>query len=591
MAKKAAGKKGAAKDKATRKKAVKRKPAGKTTVGRRTAKKRASASLSPLGAVTKRSAKKPPKMPVPRSTPKVIPKNANVKVGAPAAALDPRLIGFAGYPSVVMLDKPGGKAVNQLLWGDWLLRRKGVRPQDGFVEISARGSRGWVKEDDIQDKRLLEIVFVDIGQGDGALVVTPDDEHILVDAGQEDNMFRFLRWKYGKFAKAWTFKAFVISHPDQDHYKGFQRLFEEPNVNVETVYHNGLIERAGDKLLGAEKKVGAVNYVQDVILDKDQLAALLAPDEARGRKVYPNMLKTALDSGRVADIRMLSVVDRHLPGFGPHDKSNVKIDVLGPVPEGERKAPMLRRFDSGAKYGVTKNGHSVVLRIAYGRRTILLGGDLNIPAEEYLLQHHTGKIVPPKSRNEADEIVAAARKVFECDVTKACHHGSADFTSLYLRAVNPLATVISSGDDEPHAHPRADSIGTIGKFSRGDRPLIFSTELARSGKELIKNPNLLRAELEAAQKNVEAAEKAGGQAAKKAKAEYDKVIRNITGKLDRSIAVYGAINLRTDGNRIVMAQRLERASSRRKKWDIYLLEEDKSGTLQFKSKHDEPELE
>jgi beta-lactamase superfamily II metal-dependent hydrolase len=561
----------------------------KKTATKRT--KKAKKSAMPIGAVARSSVKRQPKMAVPRTTPKSIPKNANVKAGAPGVtAVDLRLVGFAGYPSAVMFDKPGGKAVNQLLWGDWLIRKKGSRPQDGFVEISARGSRGWVKETDIKDKRLLEVVFVDIGQGDGALVITPDDEHILVDAGQEDNMFRFLRWKYGKFEKPWTFKAVVISHPDQDHYKGFTRLFEEPNVEIETVYHNGLIERVGDKLLGVEKKVDGVNYIRDVVVTKGQLAELLASDDARGKKIYPNMLNTALNSGRVGDIRMLSAADRHMPGFGPDDKSNVKIDVLGPVPEGERNAPMLRRFDTSTSYGVTKNGHSVILRIAYGRRTILLGGDLNIPAEEFLLQHHTGKTVPPTTRKDADELVAAARRVFECDVAKACHHGSADFTSFYLQSVNPIATVISSGDDEPHAHPRADTLGTIGKYARGDRPLIFSTELARSGKELIKNPNLLRADLDAAQRKLDAVPTSDTQALKKAKAEYDKALKNITSKLDRSIAVYGAINLRTDGDKVVLAQRLERASSKRKKWDIYLLEEDKNGVLRFISKHEEPAL-
>ncbi len=151
--------------------------------------------------------------------------------------------------------------------------------------------------------------------------------------------------------------------------------------------------------------------------------------------------------------------------------------------------------------------------------------------------------------------------------------------------------MISSGDDEAHSHPRADSLGTIGKFARGDRPLIFSTELARSAKELIKNPNLLRADLEAAERKLNAVPTSDASALKKAKAEYDKVLKNITSKLDRSIAVYGAINLRTDGNRVVMAQRIERASSKKKKWDIYMLEEDKTGVLQFKSKHEEPVLE
>ncbi|MCU0405332.1 MAG: hypothetical protein MUE99_12380 [Chitinophagaceae bacterium] len=46
--------------------------------------------------------------------------------------------------------------------------------------------------------------------------------------------------------------------------------------------------------------------------------------------------------------------------------------------------------------------------------------------------------------------------------------------------VKPYATVISSGDNESHAHPRADAIGCAGKYSKSKRPLVYSTELARS---------------------------------------------------------------------------------------------------------------
>jgi hypothetical protein len=49
-----------------------------------------------------------------------------------------------------------------------------------------------------------------------------------------------------------------------------------------------------------------------------------------------------------------------------------------------------------------------------------------------------------------------------------------------MALVNPFATVISSGDNEAYAHPRADAIGCAGKYARGIRPLVFSTELARS---------------------------------------------------------------------------------------------------------------
>ena len=130
--------------------------------------------------------------------------------------------------------------------------------------------------------------------------------------------------------------------------------------------------------------------------------------------------------------------------------------------------------------GKTKNGHSVVLKLEYRGVKILLGGDLNTPAEEYLLRHYTGLDPKPETPEDEQELIARARETFEADVAKACHHGSADFTDLFLRAVNPTATIVSSGDNESHAHPRPDSLGALGKNGRGSRPLIFSTELARS---------------------------------------------------------------------------------------------------------------
>jgi hypothetical protein len=41
--------------------------------------------------------------------------------------------------------------------------------------------------------------------------------------------------------------------------------------------------------------------------------------------------------------------------------------------------------------------------------------------------------------------------------------------------------------------------------------------------------------------------------------------------LDRSIATYGAINLRTDGTKVVLAYKLEERS-KTEEWDIYTLE-------------------
>jgi beta-lactamase superfamily II metal-dependent hydrolase len=495
----------------------------------------------------------------------------------------PEEIHFAGYPAAVVSATPEGKAVQQLLWGDFV-RKTGNR-QDGWVEIFARGTKGWVEETALQSNRILEVVFVDIGQGDGCLVVSPDDKQLLVDAGQGDNMRRFLRWRFNKFQKPSQFEAIVISHPDADHYKGFDEIFDETNVRIGTIYHNGIVERAGDDPLGPK----ADGFLTDIIPDHAALAKLLAKPASFQGKQYPTMLNKALSSGRVGNIRMLAAGDKFMPGFTGN--KGFAIEVLGPVVEpDERGNPRLRWLKD---VGKTKNGHSVVLRLRYNHVSILLGGDLNIPSEQLLLSHHTKMKVPPTNAEQEGLIVEAARKVFQVDIAKACHHGSADFSDLFLQSLNPIATIISSGDAEPHAHPRADSLGTVGKFSRGARPLVFSTELSRSAAELVKHPHVLRVQFREAQKSLEQAKDRLAKvtadkekdAAEKAVAKAQKAFDKLVDGLERSVAVFGAINVRTDGEKVVIAYKIERPSSPKKKWDVYQLEPTEAGILRFVSQH------
>lgn len=518
---------------------------------------------------------------------------ASKKVAANASNNDPVRC-FAGYPATVVFAEPGGKkltekgkrALEQLLWGDYV----GVRgpSKDGWVRVRTRHvHEGWVRESEIRKDRLLEVIFVDIGQGDGCLVVTPGDKHILIDAGQGDNFIRFLRWRYPKFAKERVFESIVISHPDSDHYAGFKELFGAgcPNVKVGTIYHNGIIERNAEKkpdTLGPRAKDGGVTYLTDVVKDNVRLEQLLSASSVWKKKAYPTMLKEALGCERVDDIRMLCEKDKHMPGYRPGENEfGVTIEVLGPIVEPDAAGnPRLRWFGSLSEIGPTKNGHSVVLRLHYRNVSMLLGGDLNIPSEQLLLGHHTGLPIPPTNEEERRLVVEAARKVFRADVAKSCHHGSADFSELFLDAVNPIATVISSGDEEPHAHPRADSLGTIGKFSRGARPLIFGTELSRSASEAIKHPSVIREKFRKAQGKIQDAKT--DEARQKAVDAFEKLVQSI----QRSIGTYGAVNVRTDGERVVIAYKIEAVTRKDKMWDIYKLEPE-GGVLRFKSKHEE----
>lgn len=477
---------------------------------------------------------------------------------------------YAGYPSALIFDQPQGKAIKMLLWGDHVAITGPANA--GWLPVKSRGVTGVMAEASLSDERLLEIVFVDIGQGDGALVITPDDRHLLIDAGEQDNMYRFLRWRYNRFEQPFTFEAAVISHPDQDHYKGFAPIFGDAQLRFKNLYHNGIVERAGPKSASLGPKTSG--FLTDVVTSKAELKALVDDPAVNSGKQYPRLLQALLASGRVDEARGLSAGDGHVPGFAP-GQSPLTIELLGPERDVVAGKPALKWFGG---VGETKNGHSVVLRLVYRDISVMLGGDLNIPAEHHLLGKTTGHAMPPA---EADRsaIIEGARRRFRVDVAKACHHGSADFSDVFLQSVDALVTVISSGDDESHGHPRADALGAIGRWGRGNRPLVFSTELARSAPETIKQPFVFRQKLDAAYAELRAA--AGDAAIAKARKKVDDLLV----KIERSVAVYGAISLRSDGRRIVMAQKIERPDGVQGAWDLYRIEPDAAGVLRYQSKH------
>jgi len=520
---------------------------------------------------------------------------------------------FAGYPSAFVYaeptldrDKPSAAVIDHLLWGDYVNVLGGSHARrNGFRRVSIRGSRiGWMLEGTFQKKRLLEVVFVDIGQGDGCLLVTPEDDHFVIDAGQGDNMYRFLKWRYRfqRQEEAFHFKGGVITHPDSDHYGGFRYLFADDKVHFDTLYHNGLVERHGGKTeqLGSRAWTERPrrSYCTEIIRSKSALKRFLdhADWRARGRrgdKMYPAMLEAGLDNGSFSRFEELDV--RSGGGFlkGYEADKPLTMRILGPVSEDiDNHRRVLRWFGS---HGKTKNGHSIIFRVEYGKVSMLLGGDLNIPSEQLLLTHHTRlQRLPSESDAEAyAEFREQARAVFQVDVAKTCHHGSADFFRPYLDATNPIVTVISSGDEESHSHPRADTLGTVGKYQRGVRSLLFNTELARSSGERLAIPSRLRLSIERL-----SAEIVGLEVERAAEDLTEDEIETIDARLDskregrerlwkvlgRSVSVYGAINLRTDGERIVLAQKLEKKRGNTE-WDIYRLEHDGSD-FHYRSKYE-----
>lgn len=472
------------------------------------------------------------------------------------------------------------KKVKQLLWGDWLSILEEMA--DGWSKVRWGSETYLIRQSDYTQERPLEVVFLDVGQGDGCLLVTPfsppDERVIVIDAGEGDNMYRFLGWRFGKLRKRFGFHAAVITHPDQDHYKGFQRIFDQPLFSFERVYHNGIGERAGPDRFGPSDATG--RFLTDLVETHEDAQALYASPNRHGRMPFPALINTAIESGRVDRVEMLSTEHgeafdgrRWMPGFSPSNGNELTIEILGPVVEPDQAgAARLRWFGdtptaAEADQGKTKNGHSVLLRLCYRDFTLLFGGDLNLSAEHFLLRHYGGVQAGHPLANAVDQ----ARTRLRSDVMKSCHHGSADVTDEFLRAVDPFAFVVSSGDEESHVHPRPDLLGRLGRHGRGAAPLVLCTEILRSTREKEDRSKLVRLrQLDAIIENPATAQDARTAARKERSA-----VQALLAK--RNVEVYGAINLRTDGRHLAVSFLMEKVREGRggpKRWQTYWFSHD-----------------
>lgn len=459
--------------------------------------------------------------------------------------------------------------VRQVLWGDFL-NVEGEEP-DGWLKIvwspndPAKRREVFIPKEHADDRRPLEIIFVDVGQGDGSVLITPErdtrERIIVIDAGQGDHMETFLNDRF-KAYRGFNFDAAVLTHPDKDHYFGFGSIFANPKIGFKTVYHSGLVERPVD---GTFEKLGGLTagspaYLTDLPEDDTAIEAMFGNPATIGDFDYPKVMHGAVMNPKVLDYRMLSTEHgtkedgkTYMPGFAPSDGRVYSIEVLGPVVERDAAGkPRLRRIGS---YGETKNGHSVLLRLTYGKFSIFFGGDLNEPAEKFILQHYgeTNKF-PATGSDAYRDMVAKARKRFGSDVMKVCHHGSEKVTDAFLETVKPACFVISSGDQEGHVHPRPDLLGRLGRFGRGAAPVLLSTELQRSTRER-EDRRLVDALIAGIDR---LATSATDTLKTKMKEQVEQLGRT-------NVEVDGAIYVKTDGERLIAAFKIE-TGSEKKKW-------------------------
>src|SRR5215207_1775495 len=355
-----------------------------------------------------------------------------------------------------------------------------------------------------RDKGVLKFSMVDVQQGDGMILETPPDENdetriVFIDGGDNKLFARHVAARYhhrkSSAASPLEVDLILITHGDADHFDGLndikrsetersisarKRLFIHPR----RVYHNGLV-KAPDHLklksLGRTIPHNGTPMIVDPYDDPRDAPGEMqnGPFKRWGKTLTQWEERDNITFKRVAHGMNADQLFSFLgPAVKVESQGPFTVEVTDPQ-DGKRKdaLPFLHKppesvllhLEEGAdpdsddfSVSHTINGHSIALRLTYGNVRFNLTGDLNQESMALMRQNI----------DLAD---------LEAEVVKAPHHGSADFDFEALKAMRPVVSLISSGDEsanKEHIHPRATLVSALGKVSRGKTGIILCTELA-----------------------------------------------------------------------------------------------------------------
>jgi beta-lactamase superfamily II metal-dependent hydrolase len=467
--------------------------------------------------------------------------------------------------------KPTGDKLKTivLFWGDQVK----VTGKQGDQQVAEFQQREWSEADGkyktvkyagllpkktkFRDDSVLKVRFVDIGQGDGALVETPGGQIVFIDGGEEEHMRRYINVAFSHVlrTKPLHCAAIVVTHGDADHFAGLTHLVSssrnsngEPLLTADRVFHNGLVKvskASGKTAFGKNVSDNGVVYATEL---EDDLTEV--PDKRMNKPflAWKEALKNLKNkAGKKPSIERVEYGDSEKFSFLADE--GIGVQVLGPITEMVKSRPALRFLktpgSSSLSASHTVNGHSIVLKLTYGNVRFLFGADLNEESEERLLE-----------RARIDNISLAS------EVLKVPHHGSSDFSPRILEAIRPVVSIVSSGDEneaKEYIHPRSGLIGALGRYSRAtvSKPLVYVTEMVAFFKRY---PD---------RNKITSFTKAG----KDGKQVY-------AGFNAYSKSQFGIVHVRTDGKRVLVATHSGKADQK----ESYVFHVDERGDITFEDK-------
>jgi competence protein ComEC len=244
----------------------------------------------------------------------------------------------------------------------------------------------------------LHIDFIDVGQGDSALIRFPNGETLLIDGG----------------GKAGSSKIYSKSEYEDD-----REIFEPDTQAIgEMVVSNFLWEQGYSQ----------IDYILATHADADHIQGLL--DVAKNFRVraaiFGGMPMKDAEFAELYSILQKRGIEPVILSRGDVlTFDTVKIEVFYPEKNDNSEA-------------VSDNNHSLVLRVIYGDRKFLLTGDIEKETETFLLN------MP---------------ELLQTDLIKVAHHGSRTSSiQPFVDAAKAKVAVISVGRESSFGHPHEEVV-------------------------------------------------------------------------------------------------------------------------------------
>jgi competence protein ComEC len=235
----------------------------------------------------------------------------------------------------------------------------------------------------------LEVTAIDVGQGDSLVVVSPQGRTMLVDAGGPVG---------GLNEAATAASNFDVGEEVVSPYLWSRQI---RRLDVLALSH------------AHSDHMGGMAAVMQNFRPRELWVASDPDSEA-----YRSLIAEAAELG---------VTVRHLRAGDHMGWGGSQIKVLAPEPDYTNPAQ-------------PRNNDSLVMRIEYGRSSMLLEGDAESPSEEAMLAHHLTPVT----------------------LLKVGHHGSRSSTTpKFFAALAPKDAVISVGRGNTFGHPRGEVIQRI----------------------------------------------------------------------------------------------------------------------------------